>query len=574
MNRYWKILIKHKKNLIISPFLVLFFVACETMQPYLMAKIIDHGVLSKDLSVITSVGLSMIAISIVGLIANISNVYISSRVSIRFSTDLRASLFKKIQQFSFSDIDKFKTASLVTRLTNDISKIQHLVLLSMRIFLRAPMMLIMASFFVFRLNPQLGIIIAIAIPLLGLAMFFLLRKAFPFYIRIQQKIDKLNNVVRENLINIRIIKSFVREEFEQKKFDKSNEELQDTVIQASNILVHIYPIMQFVMNASIIAVLWFGNGQIHSGKMKVGELISFVNYFVQILISLMMLSVTIMAYARAAASSQRIKEVLDTTPSLVDNIESIREEAKIERGEIVFSNVFFKHPSAANNVLKNINFTIKANEKVAIVGATGAAKSTLLQLILRLYDVSSGEVKIDGLNVKQYKREELHHKIGMVLQVNELFTGTIADNLRWGKLDATQSEIERVAKIAEAHQFITDFADGYDTLLGRGGVNLSGGQKQRICLARALLRSPQILILDDSTSAVDTETEKAILKNLEQLLPNMTLLIVTQRVHIMQSVDRVMVLDDGEVKAIGTSQLLMKDSALYQDIYNSQLLVI
>lgn len=573
MKGYWKILKSHKKYLRISPFLVFVFVVCETIQPYLMARIIDYGVMLKDLSVVTSLGISMIAISFVGLLANISNVYISSQVSIRFGTDLRAELFKKIQQFSFSDIDQFKTSSLVTRLTNDISKIQHLALLSMRIFLRAPMMLIMASFFVFRINPKLAIIITVAIPLLGITMYLLLKKAFPLYILIQQKIDNLNNVVRENLVNIRIIKSFVREDFEQKKFNRSSEELQDTVIKASNILINIYPVMQFVMNASIIAVLWFGGEQIVTGKIKVGELISFVNYFIQILMSLMMLSVTIMAFARATASSRRIKEVLNFTPSLAEHLTSDIKENRIESGEITFSNVYFKHSKAINDVLKNINFTIHSGEKIAIVGATGAAKSTLLHLILRLYDVTSGEIRIDGVNVKEYQREELHHKIGMVLQINELFTGTIADNLKWGKLDATQDEIEQVAKIAEAHSFISSFTDGYNTLLGRGGINLSGGQKQRICIARALLRYPQILILDDSTNAVDTETEKAIRKNLELLSPRMTLIIVTQRVHTMQSVDRVIVLDDGEVKAIGTPSSLMTSCTLYQEIYNSQLLV-
>lgn len=573
MKIYWSILKKYWKYLIGSPLLILLFVLCETVQPYLMAKIIDQGVMPKDLQVITSVGLSMIGISLVGLVANLLNVYLSSCVSIRFSTDLRAKLFSKIQEFSFEDIDRFKTASLVTRLTNDISKIQHLVMLSMRIFLRAPLMLIMASFFVFRINPELSVIIAVAIPVLGVAMYFLLKKAFPFFMRIQQKIDRLNNVVRENLINMRMVKSFAREDYEQAKFDRSNEELKDTVIKASNLLVYVYPMVLLVMNVSVVAVLWLGNGQIHAGRMKVGELISFVNYFVQILTSLMMFSVTIMAYARAAASSRRIKEVMDTVPSLNDHPAASKFDDWAEKGQVCLSRVCFKHPHAKNDVLKNIDLMINGGEKIAVVGATGSGKSSLLHLILRLYEVSSGEILVDGVNVKEYPREELHRKIGMVLQVNELFTGTIADNLRWGNLNATQEEMEEAARIAEAHGFIMGFTQGYDTLLGRGGINLSGGQKQRICLARALLRSPKILILDDSTSAVDTETEKAILDNLKKALPNTTLIIVTQRVHLMQSADRVVVLDDGELKAEGTSDELLRSSVLYREIYQSQSLV-
>lgn len=570
MKRYWYILKKYKKSLFISPFLIFIFVVCETIQPYLMSKIIDNGLILKDLSVIIHVGVAMILVSIVGLVANISNVFISSRTSTRFGTDLRNVLFSKIQQFSFTEIDNFSTASLITRLTNDISKIQQLVLMSMRILLRAPMMLGMASLFVLKLNSQLALIMVVAIPVLGIGMYFLLSKAFPLFIRIQQKVDNLNGVVRENLLNIRVVKSFVREDFEQKKFEKSSDELKDIVIKASNTIVTVYPLLQFVMNASVLAILWFGGQKVSDGEMYVGQLISFVNYFIQILMSLMIVSMMVMAFARAAASSKRVLEVLVTEPSLVDTTDADADRHKIEKGEVVFKDVYFRYYKGENDVLKNINFRSNAGETIAVVGATGAAKSSLLQLIPRLYDVSAGEILIDGINVKDYKNEELHHKIGMVLQVNELFSGTIADNLRWGKPEASQEELEVAARAAEAHGFIESFPDGYNTILERGGGNLSGGQKQRLCLARALLRRPKILILDDSTSAVDTETEKAIRENLRQLLGGTTVFIVTQRVYTMQAADRVIVLEDGEIDAMGKPSELMEKSKSYQEIYYSQ----
>lgn len=570
MKRYWYILKKYKKSLFISPFLIFIFVVCETIQPYLMSKIIDNGLMVKDLSVIIHVGVAMILVSIMGLVANISNVFISARTSTRFGTDLRNVLFSKIQQFSFTEIDNFSTASLITRLTNDISKIQQMVLMSMRILLRAPMMLGMASLFVLKLNSQLALIMVVAIPVLGIGMYFLLSKAFPLFIRIQQKVDNLNGVVRENLLNIRVVKSFVREDFEQKKFEKSSDELKDIVIKASNTIVTVYPLLQFVMNASVLAILWFGGQKVSDGEMYVGQLISFVNYFIQILMSLMIVSMMVMAFARAAASSKRVLEVLVTEPSLVDITDADADRHKIEKGEVVFKDVYFRYYKGENDVLKNINFRSNAGETIAVVGATGAAKSSLLQLIPRLYDVSAGEILIDGINVKDYKNEELHHKIGMVLQVNELFSGTIADNLRWGKPEASQEELEVAARAAEAHGFIESFPDGYNTVLERGGGNLSGGQKQRLCLARALLRRPKILILDDSTSAVDTETEKAIRENLRQLLGGTTVFIVTQRVYTMQAADRVIVLEDGEIDAMGKPSELMEKSKSYQEIYYSQ----
>lgn len=570
MKVYWQILKKYKVDLILSPLLIFVFVNCETTQPLLMAKIIDNGVATKDLSVITHIGLYMVLVSIISLVASVANVYISSRTSISFGTDLRSVLFRKIEDLSFSDIDQFGSSSLITRLTNDITRIQNIVLLSLRVFLRAPLMLVLAVFYVLQINASLALVLVGAIPVLGIGVFFILRKGFPFFIIVQQKIDNLNAIVRENLINIRVVKSFVREDFEEKKFKERSDDLQDMVIRASNIIVSVFPLMNLVMNVCIILILWLGGQKVMSGNMKVGELISFVNYLSQILISLMILSMIIMSVARASASSKRILEVLETNPSLVNTAEGLENKHRIMHGEVKFHKVYFRHNKGESDVLKNISFHIHAGETIAIVGATGSAKTSMVQLIPRLYDATEGGVLIDGIDVRKYHLDELHDNIGMVLQKNELFTGTIIENLRWGKPDASFEEIEEATKAAQAHEFITNFPEGYYTVLGRGGVNVSGGQKQRLCIARALLRKPKILILDDSTSAVDSDTELKIRNNLKVLLENTTVFIITQRVNTMQSADRILVLEDGEIDAIGKPSELIEKSKVYQEIYYSQ----
>lgn len=570
MKRYWQILRKYRLGLALCPFLVLVTVLCETVQPMFMADIVDNGVMKRDLSVIIEVGAYMIGMSLLGVIFNIVNVYVSSRTSIGFGTDLRTHLFNKIQKLSFFDIDRFSTGSLITRLTSDISRIQIVVLMSMRLMLRSPLLMLMSVFFVIRINKELALVLVGAIPVMGIFIYLILSKGFPYFLKVQQKVDQLNEVVRENLINIRVVKSFVREDFETKKFSHSSEDLRDIVIRASNIIVSIFPAMQLVMNLSMIAILWVGGQKVMGGQLKVGELISFVNYLVQVLMSLMMLSVVTMTFARASASSRRIVEVLDTEPSLVNTPVGLRDIYKVKAGDIVFNDVSFRYGGGETDVLRNISFHIPPGETVAVVGATGSAKSSLVQLVPRLYDATSGEVLIDGVSVRDYNLDELHAHIGMVLQKNELFTGTILDNLRWGKPDATMQEIEEATRAAQAHDFIMGFTDGYDTLLGRGGINLSGGQKQRICIARALLRKPKILILDDSTSAVDSETELKIRDNLNRLLQDTTVLIITQRIGTMQSANRVLVLEDGEINAIGTPEELMKTSEVYQEIYHSQ----
>ncbi|MCD7931958.1 MAG: ABC transporter ATP-binding protein/permease [Tannerellaceae bacterium] len=574
MKKYWQILKNYKVSLWLSPFLVLLTVICETAQPMFMARIVDEGVMQNDLSVVSRIGLYMVLTSVVGLIVSIGNVYTSSYASVGFATDLRTSIFNKIQQLSFTDIDRFSTASLITRLTNDITKIQQVILMSLRLLLRSPLMLFAALFFVLRINRDLGWILAVSIPVLSLSLYIILKKAFPYFIIVQEKLDSLNEVVRENLTNIRVVKSFVREDFESKKFRRSSGELRDMVTRASNIVITAFPLLQFVMNFSILAVLWLGEVRVIDSRLQVGELISVVNYLAQILFSLMMLSMIIMTIARASASSGRILDVLNTEPSLQDTPDALAHNYQVRQGEVIFNDVNFRYADGETDALKNLNFHIYPGETIAVVGATGSAKTTLAQLIPRLYDVTQGEIVIDGHNVKDYQLDTLHQGVGMVLQKNVLFSGTITENLRWGKEDATYEEMEEACRAADAHEFIVNMADGYESMLERGGSNLSGGQRQRLCIARALLRKPKILILDDSTSAVDTDTELKIRTNLNRILHGTTVFIITQRLNTMQSANRVLILDDGAIVALGAPAELLETSQMYKEIYNSQQLTV
>jgi len=537
-----------------------------------MAIIVDDGVMKEDLSKILNIGLIMILFSIFAIASNILNVYYSSKTAIGFATDLRAELFHKVQQFSFDDIDKFTPASLITRMTNDVTTVQQVLMMSMRLLLRAPLMMILAFFFIVRIAPQMAWIIGFAIPVLGVCIFFLLKKGLPYFIMVQQKVDNMNAVVRENLINIRVVKSFVREDFEKEKFNIRNIDLCETVIKASNIVITIMPVMQLIMNISVVAIFWVGAREIYDGALQVGELISFINYIMLILMSLMLVSMTLMMFARASASSKRIMEILKKQPSLIDS--DALTDSEITTGNLIFRNVSFKYnESGENDVLRDISFEAKTGENIAIIGATGSAKTTLLQLIPRLYDVSGGEILVNGENIKNYPLETLRSSIGIVLQKDTVFSGTILDNLKWGNPDASMEEVIKYAEIAQAHEFIMSFPMGYNTVLGQGGVNISGGQKQRICLTRALLKEPQILILDDSTSAVDTDTERKIRENLKQTLKDTTVLMVTQRISSMVYADKIIVLEDGKMLATGTHKQLMETSETYREIYSSQQLI-
>jgi ATP-binding cassette, subfamily B, multidrug efflux pump len=571
MKQYLPFFKAYKKALLISTLLVIADVGFEIVQPSLMSRIVDHGIQQKDIPYILTTGGLMVFLSLLAIVANAGNIYCSSIASVGFVTDLRKSLFQKILRFSFSNIDHFSSASLTTRMTNDANTLQEVVMMSLRLLIRSPLMLISAVIIAIHINRSLAGIIAVAIPVLAVSIYFILRKGIPLFVRMQQKMDRVNAAVQENLTNVRVVKSFVRGNFEKKKFALSNEDLRAIAVRASGTVVMVMPTMQLVMNVSIVAILWLGGGKIMAGSLHVGELISFITYITQILMSLMMLSMTIMTFSRASASSGRILEVLNSPIDITDTPGALRANHRIGRGKIEFRNVFFKYHSEAREfVLKAINLTVQPGETVALIGATGSAKSTLVQLIPRLYEVTAGQLLIDDTDVRDYTLDHLRSRIGMVLQKNELFSGTIAQNLRWGNSGATDEDLCAACRAAQADDFIRSFPRQYETELGRGGVNVSGGQKQRLCIAMALLKKPAILILDDSTSAIDTATEASLRQALRTELWGTTVIIIAQRISSIQTADRIILLDDGAIIAAGTHAALMATSAAYQDIYYSQ----
>src|SRR5476651_935698 len=574
MKKYFPYFLKYKKVLILAPALVIIDVVCEIVQPELMSKIVDFGVRQKNMAYILQTGGIMVILSLIAIAANVGNIYYSSHASVGFAAELRKGMFSKIQEFSFSNLDKFSSASLTTRLTNDVNILQDVIMMSLRLLIRAPLMMLFAVVIAISINAQLALVIAVAIPVLAVSMYVILHKGFPYFEQMQRRLDKVNAVVQENLVNVRVVKSFVREDFEKKKFGRTNNELREMAVKASGMVVLILPVMQLVMNISIVAIVWFGGNAIISGSFQVGQLMSFITYITQILMSLMMLSMTIMTFSRARASSDRILEILNTTVDIVDTPAAKEKGTLVQKGKVEFKNVFFKyHPDGEAYVLKNINLTVNAGETVAIIGATGSAKSTLVQLIPRLYDVTEGQVLIDDVDVRDYTLPNLRNNLKLVLQQNELFSGTIKQNLKWGNPQASDEEIISAAKDAQAHDFIMNFPMGYETVLGQSGVNVSGGQKQRLCIARAILRKPAILILDDSTSAVDTATEARIRSSFSTHLKGTTTFIITQRLSAIKSADRIILLDDGAVIGSGSHDELLKTSPVYQEIYHSQELV-
>jgi ATP-binding cassette subfamily B multidrug efflux pump len=571
MKQYLTFFRNYKKAVIVSSILVVADVVFETVQPGLMSRIVDTGIRHKDIGYILRTGGLMIFLSLMAIVANAGNIYYSSIASVGFVTDLRKGLFGKIFRFSFSNIDHFTSASLTTRLTNDANVLQDIVMMSLRLLIRAPLMLISAVVIAIYINRDLALIIAVAIPVLGLSIFYILRTGIPLYIRMQEKMDHINGAVQENLANMRIVKSFVRETFEKTKFARFNDDLKKIAVSASGTVVMVMPVMMLVMNVSIVAILWFGGRKIMAGSLQVGELMSFISYITQILMSLMMLSMTIMTFSRASASSGRILEVLNAPVDITDSPAAVEKNLTISRGRIEFKNVFFKyHPEAKEEVLKHINLVIEPGQTVALIGATGSAKSTLVQLIPRLYEVTKGQILIDGADVRDYTLENLRKGIGLVLQKNELFSGTIAQNLRWGNPRATEAEMLAAARDAQADDFVESFPDKYETQLGRGGVNVSGGQKQRLCIAMALLKNPAILLLDDSTSAVDTSTEARIRSAFRNNRKGTTIVVIAQRISSILSADKIVLLDEGAIIAEGNHHELMTSSTTYQDIFYSQ----
>ena len=565
---------------ILGPIFMIVEVIGEVVMPKLLQLIIDNGITvndgAGDKAYIVKIGLLMVLTAFLMMMGGVGGAYFATKASVNFAGDLRKDIFIKVQEFSFANIEKFTTGSLVTRLTNDITNIQNLITMALRMMLRAPGMLIGALIMAFMTNSSLATVLVIIIPILALVLYFIMSRAFPRFTHMQKKIDSLNSVVQENITNARVVKSFVREEREKDKFRDANEELRAGTLNAMKLVIFTMPVVTLAMNVTTIAIVWFGGNQILVGDMPIGKLTLFTTYTVQVLMSLMFMSFMVIGASRAMASSARIKEVLLTDVDLND-AEAARKIASgavrpiVTDGRIDFKNVSFRYyKKNETNVLNDISFTALPGQTVGIIGSTGSGKTTLVHMIPRLYDVCEGEVLVDGVNVKDYMLNDLRNGVAMVLQKNVLFSGTIEENLRWGKPDADMAEIEKISEYAQADKFVRSFADGYDTELSQGGVNVSGGQKQRLCIARALLKHPKILILDDSTSAVDTATEAIIRSNLIKEIPDTTKLIIAQRISSVIDADLILVMEEGRIVGMGDHSELMESCETYREIYYSQ----
>ncbi|MBS5463012.1 MULTISPECIES: ABC transporter ATP-binding protein [Clostridium] len=541
----------------------------EILLPKFMSMIINHGVAQKDGGYILKMGLVMAITSFLMAAGGILGAYFAAKASISFTSDLRRDLFARVQQFSFKNIDTFSTGSLVTRLTNDIQQVQNLIMMGLRMMLRAPGMFLGALVMAFWMNAELAAVILVVIPLLTAAIVWILRTAYPRFTAMQKALDTLNSGIQEVLTNVRVVKSFVREDYEEKRFAGTNRELKEAGLRALKIVIATMPVMMFAMNVTTLAIVWFGGNLIIGGRMAVGDLTAFTTYIVQILMSLMMLSMVFLQSSRAMASIRRIDEVLDEPIDLSDENAS-QKDRKVEKGRVEFKDVSFSYREGGEPVLSHISLTAEPGETIGILGATGSGKTSLVQLIPRLYDVTEGSVRVDGIDVREYSLKNLRDGVGMVLQKNVLFSGTIEENLRWGDETATEEEVRRAAVYAQADSFVNSFAEGYKTEMGQGGVNVSGGQKQRLCIARALLKKPKILILDDSTSAVDTATEAAIRTAFREDLKDTTKFIIAQRLSSLEYADRILVLEDGRIIGEGTQEKLLASCEAYREIYETQ----
>ena len=571
MKRWSKYIKPYISYFILGPLCMIVEVVGEILMPYFLSRIVDVGIVEGDWRSVTGTCVLMVITAVVMMLGGVGGAWYGAKASVNFSADLRHDLFGKVQKFSFANIDKFSTGSLVTRLTNDVTQLQNFINMLLRMCLRSPGMLIGALIMAIRLNPRLASVLAVSIPLVVVVQIFVITKGFPRFAAMQEKIDKLNSTVQENITNMRVVKSFVREDYEKKKFGTANKSLKDAGLSAMGIMITSQPLMMIVMNTTVVCVLVFGGRMIINGTgMSDGTLIAFINYITQILFSLMMVSMMFVMASRAIASGKRICEVLDERIDIDD--ESASGDNKVKRGEIEFRNVSFRYfKNSEKLVLDNINLKIEAGKTVGIVGSTGCGKTTLVSMIPRLYDPDSGDVLVDGVSVREYKLKDLRDGIGMVLQKNTLFSGTIAENLRWGDENASDEDMIRAAQNSQADIFVRNFTDGYDTVLDAGGTNVSGGQKQRLCIARALLKNPQILIFDDSTSAVDTATEAKIRHAFKNELAGSTKIIIAQRVGSVMDADKIIVMDDGVITGIGTHSELLESNTEYQEIYYSQM---
>ena len=562
---------EYKKSAILTPIFVILEVIMEVIIPLLMAKIIDVGIQNGDVHYIVEVGGLLIVSAILSLTFGMLSGRFAAKASAGYAKNLRKEMFHKIQDYSFENIDKFSTSSLVTRMTTDVTNVQMAFQMIIRILVRGPMMMIFALLMVISISAKLSAIFFVAIPVLGIILFYIARKAHPNFEKVFKKYDKLNRVVQENVGAIRVVKAFVREDHEKEKFKDVNGEVYSYFKKAEKIIAFNGPVMQFTIYTCILLISWIGSQLIVGGEMGTGQLSSIITYAWQILASLMMLSFVFVMIIMAQSSAERILEVIEEEPTLKNKENPIKE---VKDGSIKFENVSFRYSDEQDEnayALEDINLDIKQGETIGIIGGTGSSKSSLVQLIPRLYDVTKGSVKVGGVDVRDYDIESLREEVAMVLQKNVLFSGTIAENLRWGKQDADQEELEEVCKLAQADGFIKEFPSKYDTVLDQGGTNVSGGQKQRICIARAILKGPKILILDDSTSAVDTKTDSLIRKAFREKIPNTTKIIIAQRVSSIEDADKIIVLNEGKIDGIGTSEELLKTNEIYKEVYESQM---
>ena len=582
---------KYKWFALLSPLAIVLEVLIEVTIPLLMSVIVDCGISGQPISskdsfiadilvnlgfanktgtdLIISLGALMLGLACVSLICGAAAAFFAAKAGMGFGAELRFGIFKKIQDFSFANVDKFSTGSLITRMTTDINMIQNAFMMAIRLLVRSPLMFTMAIIMAFSINKKLSLIFMCIAPIMFTLILLIGSAAHKRFTKMFKKYDKFNTSIQENLIAIRVVKAFVRAKHEKDKFKISNNELKDASIFAEKLIILNGPIMSVSIYSCIILILWVGSKLILGGNMQLGDLMSFITYIQQIFMSLMMISMIFVMSVMAKTSMKRVSEVLEEKSDINDD--TADGNLKVKDGSIEFKNVSFKYSqNAENNVLKDIDFSIKSGETIGIIGGTGSAKSSLVQLIPRLYDVTEGEVTVGGENVKSYKLQELRDNVSMVLQTNVLFSGTIEENLRWGNENATLDEIRKAAKIAQADEFVMSFPDGYKTDLGQGGVNVSGGQKQRLCIARAILKNPKVLILDDSTSAVDTATDGKIREGMKNLLPETTKIIIAQRINSVQHADRIIVLDDGKIDDIGTHDELLSRNEIYKEVYISQ----
>lgn len=559
---------EYKSHAIKTPIYVAGECIFDVIIPFLMAFLIDEGINKGESGVIIKIGVILIICSILAMFCGVMSGRHAARASSGFAKNLRRKMYHHVQNYSFSNIDKFSASSIVTRHTTDVNNVQMAFQMLTRIAIRAPLMLIFSLIMAFVVNAKLSLIFLVAIPFLGGGLYLIATKAHPIFEKAIKTYDNLNTIVQENVRGIRVVKSYVTEEKEIDKFEEVSKEIYDRFSKASKLVSLNNPLMQFTVSTIVVLISWFGGKEIVAGQLTTGEFTSMISYAMQILMSLMILSMILVMMMMARASAERIVEILDEESDITNKENPVTE---VKDGSIKFENVNFSYVKDINKLcLKDVNLEIKSGETVGIIGGTGASKSTLVQLIPRLYDVTTGKLEVGGVDVRDYDIHTLRNEVAMVLQKNVLFSGTIKENLRWGNENATDEELENACKLAEAHDFIMSFPDKYDTYIEQGGTNVSGGQKQRLCIARALLKKPKILILDDSTSAVDTKTDSLIRKAFAEEIPDTTKLIIAQRISSVQDADKIIVMDNGVINAVGTHEELLESNAIYKEVYESQ----